>query len=145
MRTRGLFSLAMSRGEVLLELCYLLLKSGFIRWCCSKSSGDGRCRQGIGVTEGRSAGDNCWRVKKDSRDKIHECAVGNQWMVLNEDVDRLETWRIILDRVDVVLCLVEFSAGLAGACKETMKITMSFRQSGKIGKKVTLRHGARRK
>ena len=80
-RGRGPFALAMSRGEVLLELCNLLLKSGFLRWCCSKSSGDGGCRHGIEVTEGRSAGDNCWCVKKDSSDKIHECAIGNQWMV----------------------------------------------------------------
>ena len=36
-------------------------------------------------------------------------------MVTNENVDRLATGRmIILDRVDVVLCLTELSAGLAG-------------------------------
>ena len=45
----------------------------------------------------------------------------------------LTTWRIILERIDVVLCLVEFSAGLAGACKKTMKVAVSFRQGGKIG------------
>ena len=44
-----------------------------------------------------------------SSDKINERAIGNQWMVANKNVDRLATWRIILDRVDVVLCLVEFS------------------------------------
>ena len=49
-------------------------------------------------------------------------------MVANENVYRLATGRI------VVLCLVEFSAGLAGAGKETMKVAVSFSQSGKIGK-----------
>ena len=45
-------------------------------------------------------------------------------MVAKKNVDRFATWRIILDRVDV---LVEFSAGLAGAGKETMKVAVSFR------------------
>ena len=54
-------------------------------------------------------------------------------MVANENVDRLATGRVILDRIDIVLCLVEFSAGLSGAGKETMKVAVSFRQSRKIG------------
>jgi hypothetical protein len=59
----GPFSPVVSRDEVLLKLLYLLLKSRFIRWCCSESSGDGGCRQGIGITEGRrSAGDDGWCV-----------------------------------------------------------------------------------
>ena len=55
-------------------------------------------------------------------------------MVAKKNVDRFATWRIILDRVDVVLC-VEFSAELAGACKEAMKVAVSFCQGGKIGRR----------